>query len=68
MGGLGGRMTPEELNLIETRLKIFMFAKTILKDDYERLKRASANGDVEAEKLANKILEAFKSYGLPEDH
>jgi len=52
----------EELKLIEARLENFVFLKTLLKEDYEKLKKASANGDQEAEKLANKILEIIKPW------
>ena len=55
-------MTPEELRLIETRVNIFLKLKSELRKDYEKLKAASANDDLEAEKLANKILEAVKPW------
>jgi cell division septum initiation protein DivIVA len=55
-------MTPEELDLIKKRLTIFLLMKSELRRDYERLKRASAGGDAEAEELANKILQATKPW------
>ena len=57
-----GRMTPEELRLIETRVNIFLKLKSELRKDYEKLKAASANDDLEAERLANRILEAVKPW------
>jgi len=33
-----------------------------LRKDYEKLRAASANDDLEAEKLANRILEAVKPW------
>jgi cell division septum initiation protein DivIVA len=55
-------MTPEELDLIKKRLTIFLLMKSELRRDYERLTRASAGGDAEAEELANKILQATKPW------
>ena len=55
-------MRPEELKMMEARLEIFLLLKSELRKDYEKLKAASANDDLEAEKLANKILEAVKPW------
>jgi len=55
-------MRPEELKIMEARLEIFLLLKSELRKDYDKLKTASANDDSEAEKLANKILEAVKPW------
>jgi len=55
-------MRPEELKMMEARLEIFLLLRSELRKDYEKLRAASANDDLEAEKLANRILEAVKPW------
>jgi len=57
-------MSPEELKIMETRLEIFLLLKSELRKDYEKLKAASTNDDSEAERLANRILEAIKPWSI----
>lgn len=57
-------MTPKELKMMEARLEIFLLLKSELRKDYEKLKAASVNDDSEAEKLANRILEAVKPWSI----
>jgi len=45
---------------IKSRLELFKSLKNELLKDYEYLKKKSAEGDSEAEKLANEIIEAIK--------
>jgi hypothetical protein len=45
---------------IKSRLELFKALKNELIKDYEYLKKKSSEGDSEAEKLANEIIEVIK--------